>query len=455
MFEQIKNKLSDKKILILGFGKEGRSTFRFLKRYFPENEVAIADSNPELLLTVDEEIKNKIALHSGKSYLNCIGDYDVVIKSPGIPMSLIDDKVSAEKITSQTDLFLTLFRDKIIGITGTKGKSTTSSLIFHILSKKFRNTLLVGNIGTPPFDVIDKITDSQVIVFEMSSHQLENVAVSPHIAVLLNLFEEHLDHYRGITEYHTAKLNIGLYQNSKDYFVYNADDKAIQNFLLNESYSGRRIPFSLNRKILNGVYIKSGKIIVNDKKTIEFDFSGRQNLIGNHNLQNIMAAVATVKIFGVDDNTIQEAVLSFKGLPHRLEYLGEFKGVHFYNDSIATIPEATIEAVKTLKNVDTLILGGKDRGIDYDILVDFLANSGLRNIVFMGNAGRRIYSGIEHKRIEANLFLIDEFSEITDIVRENTLPRKICLLSPAASSYDEFNSFAERGEAFKKIAENL
>jgi UDP-N-acetylmuramoylalanine--D-glutamate ligase len=458
VFSLIKNKIQNKKILILGFGKEGRASLKFLMKYFKGNEVAVADSNADLRYNIDEKLLKDTDFYFGDSYLKEIDNYDLIIKSPGIPASLLNGKVSSKKITSQTDLFLTQFRDRIVGVTGTKGKSTTSSLIYFILMNKFENVHLVGNIGIPPFDLIEEIKDDSKIVFEMSSHQLENITVSPHISVLLNLFEEHLDHYNGLAEYHSAKLNIMRFQKAGDIFIYNADDPVIRNALKRTQTKGTFFPYSVSNDFEEGIFYKSGKIfIVQDNITSEFDFSNRQNLPGSHNLFNIMASVAVAKILRLDDPVIQEVVQHFKGLPHRLEYIGEFNEIHFYNDSIATIPEATIEAVKTLKSVDTLILGGKDRGIDYSNLIEFVIDSDLKNVVFIGDAGKRIYDGIIEKggANDTYLFFIEEFDEISEIIRQNTQNGSICLLSPAAPSYDKFRNFEERGAAFKKIAENL
>ncbi len=458
MFESIGKKIEGKKVLILGFGKEGQSSFRFLSSYFPDIEVGISDKNPELLSEVSEEMRISGKFHIGATYLNNISDYDLIIKSPGIPASLLDGKVSSKIITSQTDLFLAQFRNRVIGVTGTKGKSTTSSLIYHILLNKFENVHLVGNIGIPPFDLIEEIKDDSKIVFEMSSHQLENITVSPHISVLLNLFEEHLDHYNGLAEYHSAKLNIMRFQKAGDVFIYNADDPVIQKTLERIHTKGTLFPYSVSNDFEEGIFYTSGKIfIVQDNKTSEFDFSNRQNLPGSHNLLNIMASVAVAKILNLDDPLIQEVVPHFKGLPHRLEFIGEYQGIRFFNDSIATIPEAVIEAVKTLKSVDTLILGGKDRGIDYSNLIEFVIDSDLKNVIFIGDAGNTIYDGINAKggANDTKLFFIDEFDEISEIIRQNTQKGSICLLSPAAPSYDKFRNFEERGAAFKKIAENL
>ena len=189
----------------------------------------------------------------------------------------------------------------------------------------------------------------------------------------------------------------------------------------------------------------------------KFNFQERKYLPGEHNLMNIMAAICVSKVLEIPDDLIDKSVHSFKGLRHRMEYVGRFKGIDFYNDSISTIPQSTIQAVRSLKRVDTLILGGKDRGIDYRPLIDFLPDSGVKNLIFTGEAGKRIQNGLlENKTtINQNYFFIHNFNEISDIVRNNSAPGFICLLSPAAASYDIFRNFEERGEVFKKIAENL
>jgi UDP-N-acetylmuramoylalanine--D-glutamate ligase len=388
--------------------------------------------------------------------LEGLDKYDLVIKSPGIPGHKISKDIPSGKITSQTELFLKLFSAQTIGITGTKGKSTTSSLIFHILSTYFDDVVLVGNIGVPPFDLLDKINEKTKIVFEMSGHQLENISISPHYAVLLNIFQEHLDHFRNFVAYQNAKFNISCFQNKEDYLIYNGDCPFISSQIEKGVPSSNLLPFSMIQKIENGIVgNEKDEIFLNQNQI--FSLKDREQLPGKHNLMNIMAAILVCETIGVPIDLIQDAIKDFKGLPHRLEYMGEFKGVRFYNDSIATVPEAVMEAVKTLKGVDTLILGGKDRGIDYCSLVDFLLRGSVQNVIFIGEAGQRILKEIYLKDANPamNCFPIQEFQEMEIIIGENTHPGKICLLSPAASSYDMFSSFEERGEAFKKIAENL
>jgi UDP-N-acetylmuramoyl-L-alanine---L-glutamate ligase len=352
-------------------------------------------------------------------------------------------------------LFIRAYRRQIIGITGTKGKSTTSSLVHHIVLQHNANSLLLGNIGVPFFEKIDHINDETIIVCEMSSHQLENLRVSPHISVLLNLFEEHLDHYPSYHDYQLAKYNIAKYQDQDDYFIFNADDARIRQLIDEFIPRGRFLPFSFTIEPGSGCYLSDYDLLYkkNDKKLYRFDTTISKHLKGDHNMANIMAAVCACQVVGMPDEAISSGIRSFIPLEHRVEYAGRFHGIDFYNDSIATIPEAVIAAVKTVNHVDTLILGGFDRGVDYAFLTAFLKDSAVRNLVFMGNAGERMMGLLDAEPGHSkNLFFASDLKEAVEWAKKNTAPEKACLLSPAAASYDAFRNFAERGTAFKLYA---
>jgi UDP-N-acetylmuramoylalanine--D-glutamate ligase len=256
-----------------------------------------------------------------------------------------------------------------------------------------------------------------------------------------------------------AKFNITKFQKDSDWFIINGDDSALVELFQQSKLSRKLFTFTRTKETIAGAFLNSiGEITFQNHGTRStFNFNDRQYLPGDHNLMNIMAAICASKIMGVPDDLIDRSVKEFKGLKHRMEYLGEFRGIRFYNDSISTIPQATIQAVLSLKSVDTLILGGKDRGIDYSPLIDFLPDSGVKNLIFVGDAGKRILKGLQETANDTNQkwFVIKDYSEIAEIVRLNTRPGFICLLSPAAASYDMFRNFEERGEVFKKIAENL
>ncbi|MCB2220177.1 MAG: UDP-N-acetylmuramoyl-L-alanine--D-glutamate ligase [Bacteroidetes bacterium] len=454
MIDHLAEIVSGKKILILGFGQEGKSTFSVLKKIVPSALLFLADQNENAFSDMDQSEFNTLA---GEAYLDQLADFDLIIKSPGIARSKLLSKVEPQKITSQTDLFLSAFARQTIGITGTKGKSTTSSLIHHIISTHTSNVILVGNIGVPPFDFIHKIDVDTHVIFELSSHQLDDISVSPHIAVILNIFEEHLDHYQTFEKYRNAKFKISAFQREDDYLILNRDDKILYDFY-NDQIRAGMIWYSDVKRENSGAYSQDDqKVIYTYEGSHEvYDFCHRNALPGAHNLRNIMAAICAARISGIPAEVVQSAVLDFKGLEHRLEYVGNIGGIDFYNDSISTIPESTIAAIKTLINVDTLILGGKDRGIDYSGLVDFLPKTQIHQFIFMGEAGKRILSMLSGKLAKGqNTYFIEKLDEIEMIIRGHTKRGSICLLSPAASSYDMFRNFEERGRLFKKIAGNL
>lgn len=444
-------------ILILGFGREGKSTYKHLRKSDPKGLLTIADKNPNI--AQEENLKDDANLNFkvGDDYLQNLDEYDIIIKSPGISLKDFPDLMNDERITSQTDLFLQEFSRQIIGITGTKGKSTTTSLIYHILKKQSDNVILVGNIGIPPFDLYDKIDANTCIVCELSSHQLQHIQVSPHIAVLLNIYQEHLDHYNSYEEYQQCKWNITRHQNDNDFFVFNADHELLCELFNYVGISRKTYTFSASKPQTQGCYIHENQIYFNGKTF--YDCAESRYLKGNHNLLNIMAAINVCKICGVNDDIIRSGIADFKGLPHRLECVGTYQGITFYNDSISTIPETTMAAIKSLENVQTLILGGFDRGVDYSQLVDFLIQQPIKNIIFVGDAGQHISNLwisriIENPQLQSdstNFFDAENYDEVVKLAFKHTEKNHICLLSPAASSYDMFKNFEHRGECYKQL----
>lgn len=409
--KQLQSYFNNKRILIMGFGREGKSTYHFLKTYANPSFIAINDSN-------ELEVEEKFYLK--EEYIKDISSFDIIMKSPGIALKDLDLSNFAGNITSQTELMIKYNKQNMIGITGTKGKSTTSSLTYSILKEANFDVRLIGNIGIPPFDCLEEITNNTKLVCEMSSHQLENAKVSPHISTLLNIYEEHLDHYNSYLDYQLAKVNIFRWQDENDYFVYDFNNKILSDYA-NE-------------------YSKAKKIDCN------IDWTEEGNLIGEHNLFDVKIAVSIAKILNIEETIIIKAIKEFKSLPHRLEYVGKFNGITYYNDSISTIPEATIMAVNSLKIVDTLIIGGLDRGIDYSILVEFLEKSNVKNVICAYETGEKIYKLLTRK----GKHLVDNLEEAVKLAKEVTEIEKICLLSPAAASYGYFKNFEERGNSFKE-----
>lgn len=454
MDELIRKKVSGKKVLLLGFGREGQATYSLIRKLLPECSLSVADRDPSVMNNKLLAGDDRTDLILGENYLSGLERFDLIIRSPGIPLHNLEIPVPDEKITSQTDLFLQFYSKQIVGVTGTKGKSTTATLIWHILRHAGCHSLLLGNIGRPPFDLLQEIRPETIIVQELSSHQLENVSASPAIAVMLNLYQEHLDAYKSFLDYQLSKMNIRKFQDDSDYFIYHAGDDLLHQRMLETESRSQNFPFSITHSYPNGSYISEGFAVFarNGKEEKVLDLKKKRELKGDHNLLNILAVITTCRILGIDSEYIREGIRSFKGLEHRLEFSGIRNEIIFYNDSIATIPEASIEAVKALVNVDTIILGGFDRGIDYSGLAGFMASSQISNFIFTGEAGLRIREGMEAlKKQHQHFFTIQRFDEFLDIALHYTRPGTICLLSPAAASYNEFQNFEIRGKRFKEL----
>lgn len=363
MINEIIEFLKDKKIAILGFGLEGKSTYKFIKKYLSEQEVTILfkQKDEKTLSDVDfNKAKNdeftKIII--GEDYLNNLEQYDLIIKSPGISLKDIDLSNIKDKITSQLEMFLEYSKALTIGITGTKGKSTTSSLIYDIIKKQNKNVELLGNIGIPIFEEIEKINKETIVVLEISSHALEYIKRSPNISIILNIYEEHLDHYKTFQKYIDAKFNILKFQKENDIAIFNLDNKNIEK----QNYNFKNADYAVTMQAKNAVtkntmHIKDNYICYNNKKM--YCINDNRKLKGNHNLNNIMFVLAVSNILKLDINKTIEAINEFNPLEHRLEYVGTFNKIQYYNDSIATIPESTIESIKALKNINTLIVRRK------------------------------------------------------------------------------------------------
>lgn len=424
MIDSIFKRLRGKKILIAGFGREGKSTLNFLNKYLTHAVIGIADMNESALQSLD---KDRYKLYYGENYLDAAGDYDIVIKTPGI--SVKDIEIEHSKISSQTDLFLEAFHNQVIGVTGTKGKSTTSTLIYHLLKESGKDVILAGNIGIPIFDCISNINKRTIIVYELSAHQLQFVDSSPHVGVLLNVFEEHLDHFGTFENYKNAKINVLRYMKDGDVAI------------LNNSLS-----FTADMMQIRYVTFESYNF---DDYNLEWN---EMPLQGEHNKLNIKAALCACHSFGLTVSELLPHLKTFKPLEHRQEYVGVFNGVKFYNDSISTIPQATVAALQTIKNVNFLLLGGFDRGIDYQPLISYLKDNPLPYILFTGKAGNTMKEMLQTVDYKGNIFEYEDMQSAFDIIKKYSKEGDVCLLSPAAASYDRYKNFEERGKIFKELA---
>ena len=461
------SELKDPSVLILGMGREGQSTWRFLRKLLPEKILGAADRLPldKLPQEAAELLRGdaRARLHLGPDYLTSLSQYGVIVKSPGIPVTLpeyIQAVAAGRRITSQTDLFFSNCSGKIVGVTGTKGKSTTASLIHAILKQGGKKSFLVGNIGSPALDLLRQSTPDSIFVYELSSHQLEGLRQSPHIAVLLNVVPEHLDYYASFEQYVAAKENITRYQTRDDWLVYDADHPIPRDAAARSR--ARKLACSLDKLSTPGCAAVGDWIVCSlEAGREERILEARESpLPGRFNLLNISAAAAVGRLLGVEAREIREAVRGFRPLEHRLERVGTFGGVTYYNDAIATVPEATIAALDTLgADVETILLGGADRGVDFAGLAMRLLASSVRSIILFPQTGRRIWEEICAQEPAASSRFAHVFVESMEgavaAAKEKTSKGKICLHSPASPSFGLFRDYRDRGEQFKRCVREL
>lgn len=445
MYRRVIDKLKNKKIAILGFGKEGKSTYNFIRRY-SNQFIDILDKNDILSNNSYLNDDKNINIITGDNYLDNLNSYDFIIKSPGIALLDIDLTSIEGKITSQLELILEVNRKNIIGITGTKGKSTTSSLLYSVIKNQYDNTFFLGNIGNPILDYIEQFNDDSILVIEMSSHQLEFVKCSPHIGVVLNLYQDHLDHTGTLEKYHSDKMHMFKYQDSSDISIYDGQNEYLIDLINRNSYKSKLYSFKVNEE--SDIYVMNNKIYYNG--SVIYDGDSKRNLIGSHNLKNIMVVLLICELLNLDISKASSVINDFKPLEHRLEMVGTFNGITYFNDTIATIPEATINGINGLSNVDTLIFGGMDRNIDYSHFIEFLKSSNVSNLIGLPETGHKICNVLKDS-CNKNIYLVDDISEAVDIADSCTKKGSICLLSPAASSYNKFKNFEEKGTYYKNI----
>ena len=488
----IKSKLSlsnsgkENKIIILGFGVEGKSSFKFILdnvNFFSSDiKIIIADKRDkdDIIDNSSSEVKkyfvnfkNNIDFITEDSFSDLLEqkkkfEFDLIIKSPGISLSDSFIKSYKNEISSQIDLFLLSFSNQVIGITGTKGKSTTATLTHNILLEQGIKSILAGNIGKAVLETIDEITDETIIVLELSSHQLQLISRAPRTSVLLNIYPEHLDYYKTLEKYTLAKYNIISKQEESDVYIFPKNEFEISILEKLSASTNKPIDFSFNSNSSNShLNIQSKK----NNITLEID---KIKLPGEHNYFNISAAILAINEVldeKLDYNKLKESIYNFSGLEHRLEYVGKYNNIDFYNDSISTIPQTTIAALKTFNhNIEYLILGGMNRSSDiiFNDLATEISKSKISNIFFMPETGKIIYDEIlktgfkivnnsnkiirDDKNI--NCYFSNDLESIISIIFSlrdiKDQNNSLCILSPASSSYNLFKNFEDRGKKFKE-----
>jgi len=440
-----------KNILILGFGLEGRASLDYILKKKKNAELSIADQSQKILTEKDKKKYKNFKFILGKNYLKNSflekNNYDLIIKSPGVSIDLIP-KNRRKFVNTVTNIFLENCRGEIIGVTGTKGKTTTASLIYKILKKAKKDVYLVGNLGNDPLQYLND-TKNKIFVYELSSYQLETLEKSPKVAVFLTMFPDHLDYHSSFLKYKKAKSNIFRFQKSKDLFFYNHNffkEKDI------ERVKSKKINFIKKCKI------KNNSIYLNNQKIINL---ADIKLLGEHNLDNIFAAISVANFYKISKSIIKKAIRDFLPIPHRLEFIRKINRIEFYNDAISTTPESTIAGIKVFKKkLGGIILGGLDRGYDFKELAEVLVDIEIDAISFFPNSSnvilrelKKIYK-VRGKKLPKYI-KTKSMAEAVKFLYKNISPDKVCLLSTASPSYSIFNNFIDKGNQFRKEVEKL
>jgi UDP-N-acetylmuramoylalanine--D-glutamate ligase len=418
--------LEGKSILILGYGKEGQAAARALQKNVQKYALTIAEKYP------DPELMGMdfIGMHAGaKRYLPALSTFDVIIKSPGIPPN--DELRGLQgKVTSGTQIFLDTALAagaSVIGITGSKGKSTTTTLIYECLKAAGKDVHLVGNIGIPALDFLDRAQPGVTFVQEMSSYQLMDLTTSPPLAVVTSFFPEHLDYHGSLEAYREAKSHIAAFQKPGDTVFFN--DEFPDARWIAERSPGAKVPFNASQSPV----------------TLE-----ETKLLGRHNLGNIAGAYAVMQHLGIPDDACLPVFRSFQGLPHRLQSLGTHHGIEWIDDAISTTPESAMAALDALGDrVATIILGGQDRGLDFAALGQRIARSSVKTVILFPDTGVRIREAIGDAHADVCFQPVTNMEAAVDAAKTHTMEGKICLLSTASPSYNMFKNFEEKGDLFK------
>ncbi|MBY6050451.1 UDP-N-acetylmuramoyl-L-alanine--D-glutamate ligase [Cytobacillus firmus] len=438
------NRYRHKKILVLGLAKSGVSAASLLHKlgaFVTVNDYKPLAENPE----AQGLLEQGITVICGGHPIELLEEgFELIVKNPGIPYHNPMIKGALEKgipVITEVELAYQVSEAPFIAITGTNGKTTTTTLVFEMLQAGSKMPLIAGNIGTVASEVAQNAAEENNIVIELSSFQLMGIQdFRPRIAILTNLYDAHLDYHGTREEYHAAKANITLNQTEQDYFIVNADqDKVMEAAALSKA---QIIPFSTSKVLSEGAYVKDGWIYFNDEQVME---RKDVSLPGEHNLENILSSVAAAKLTGVGNEAISRVLGSFTGVKHRLQYVGEHQNRKFYNDSKATNILATKNAVAAFDQPVLLLAGGLDRGNSFDELIPSLKK--VKALVTFGQTAEKI----EKAAMEAGIKTIERVDNVEKAVPaafKLSEPGDVILLSPACASWDQYKTFEVRGDMF-------
>lgn len=452
-----------KKVAILGFGQEGQAMAEYLLQS-GANITILDEREPKMLGALYESWQGQdVHWRLGPSYLKNLTQFSSIVRSPGVPLSLpalVAARRAGVEITSQTKIFFELCPASIVGITGTKGKGTTSALIAKMLEAAKKKVFLVGNIGVPAIAVLPKLTPRSWVVYELSSFQLQDLDKSPHIAVVLGLTIDHQDYHKNPEEYFAAKANIFKWQKPNDALIFNIDYPETRRLVAQAR--GKIYETSREVPVASGAYV-AGDVVFRrmNNRTEHVLYRHEVGLKGNHNFENITAAIVATTLAGAPMNAIRQVLKSFTGLPHRLEFVGEHNGISYWNNSYGTTPETAIAAIRSFSEPIILMLGGSEKKLSYDNLAECILESHVKTIVGIGLSSDKMYSAIRRIAKARNLKAPacvsggETMSEMVKTARKFAKSGDVVLLSPAAASFDRFKNASDRGDQFRDAIQKL
>lgn len=416
------------KVAIIGFGREGRALYTYMTCYQNINaqDIAILDKRDDIDLP--EGVRGVL----GNSYLDTLDQFDIIYRSPGVPYTHITSRLhSTTKLSSSTKLFFELCPCTIIGVTGTKGKGTTCTLLYTILKETGKDVYLVGNIGHPALNMLPQLTPQSIVIYELSSFQLQDLDRSPQRAVVLDIFPDHQDAHQNYEEYVEAKLNIFKHQKNGDRVFY-----------FNDNHEINRIQLSTPHERRNDI----------DIKTFNEFTQGDLKIPGEHNLRNAIMAYVVAQSLDINIDLIKKVIFSFTGNEHRLELVGEINDIRYYNDSASTNPQTTLAAARAFREPKILIVGGSDKGLDYSCWTRELPTLNVKMLILMGENKEKI-----QKTIKSTLptYHAANLNEAVFQARALSHSGDIVILSPGSASFDMFTGYDDRGRQFKEIVKKM
>lgn len=457
---QFNKYIRNRKIAIIGLGVSNIP----LLEYFHDKKANVTVFDSREIEKIPKNVMDKVTEYSmefsfGKNYLSKLKNFDVIIRSPSclptVP-ELEEEEKRGALLTTEVELLMKMCPCKMIGITGSDGKTTTTTLISEIIKKAGYVCHTGGNIGTPLFIKLEEIKPEDVVVLELSSFQLMGMEVSPDIAVITNVTPNHLDIHKDYEEYIEAKRNIYRFQDKDGIVVLNKDNKITRDYSI--SVKGKIIFFSSKEKLDNG-YIVDGDVIKEcDDKLRKHILSTRQlHLKGVHNFENVCAAIAATRTL-VDLDTAVQAVIEFKGVPHRIEFVKEINGVKWYNDSASTTPSRAISALNAFHQKVILIAGGSDKNLDYTELAKPILDN-VKVLVLMGNTSEKIFNAVkaeaEKEKKDLDIYQADSLNQAVILAKRHSRENDVVLFSPASASFDMFKNMYDRGDQFRDIVNKM